>query len=94
LSLRAAAAASGTLSPKADKRFKPETLAVISRLFAREAALKVGEEGIRWVAGSADSASQLDASLTARLHLDQVRTTQVGLVSDMSALADAIYDRS
>ncbi len=35
-------------------RFDAAGLAAISRVFAREAALKVAEEGVRWVAGAAD----------------------------------------
>ena len=51
---RAAAAADGTLAEKANRRFDADALAIIARVFAREAALKVGEEGMRWVVGSAD----------------------------------------
>jgi alkylation response protein AidB-like acyl-CoA dehydrogenase len=88
---RAQAAADGTLDPKADRRFDADGLAVIARIFAREAAMKVGEEGMRWVAGSADPALGLDPSLPATLRLDAIRTAQAGLVSDMSDLADILY---
>ena len=42
---RAAAAADGTLAEKANRRFDADALAVIARVFAREAAMKAGEEG-------------------------------------------------
>ena len=88
---RAVAAADGQLPEKADRRFGPEGLATVSRVFAREAALKVAEEGVRWVSGAADpgAAGQLVASLP----LDQVRAAQAGLLRDMDAVADLLYDR-
>ncbi len=91
LSRRAAAAAAGTLDDKADRRFDAHALAVIARIFAREAAMKVSEEGLRWVAGSADPALGLDASLAAALPLAAIRSAQAGLVADMTALADVLY---
>jgi alkylation response protein AidB-like acyl-CoA dehydrogenase len=91
LAKRAAALADGTLDAKANRRFDAPTLATISRVFAREAAMKVGEEGLRWVAGSADPALGLDASLPTTLRLDAIRAAQAGLIIDMTALADALY---
>ncbi|HEX6887241.1 MAG TPA: acyl-CoA dehydrogenase family protein [Candidatus Nanopelagicales bacterium] len=88
---RAAAAADGTLHPKANRRFDADALATISRIFAREAAMKVGEEGLRWVAGSADPALGLDQTLPATLRLDAIRASQAGLIADMTALADVLY---
>lgn len=90
---RAAAAADGTLPDKADRRFDADALAVIARIFAREAALKAGEDGLRWVAGSADPSLGLDPRLPATLRLDAIRGAQAGLMADMSALADTLYDR-
>ncbi|MGB8022148.1 MAG: acyl-CoA dehydrogenase family protein [Candidatus Nanopelagicales bacterium] len=90
---RAAAAADGTLPAKANRRFDASALAVIARIFAREAALKAGEDGLRWVAGSADPSLGLDPRLPATLRLDAIRGAQAGLVADMSALADTLYNR-
>jgi alkylation response protein AidB-like acyl-CoA dehydrogenase len=89
---RAVAAADGRLPEKADTRFDAAGLAVISRVFAREAALKVAEEGVRWVAGAA--APEAAAALAASLPLDRVRAAQAGLLADMDAVADAVYDRA
>ncbi len=88
LARRAAAAAAGRLPDKADKRFKPAALAAVSRVFAREAAHKVAEEGLRWVAGASSG-----ADLAAALPLDRVRTAQTGLLADMNQVADALYRR-
>jgi alkylation response protein AidB-like acyl-CoA dehydrogenase len=91
LCARAAATADGTLDGKAHRRFDADAMAVIARIFAREAAMKVAEEGLRWVAGSADPAIGLDPALPATLRLDQIRAAQAGLVADMTTLAGVLY---
>ncbi len=88
LARRAAAAAAGALPEKADTRFTPAALAAVSRVFAREAALKVAEEGLRWVSGAGTG-----ADLAANLPLDRVRAAQSGLLADMDQVADALYGR-
>ncbi len=88
---RAVAAASGSLPDKTDRRFDAAALAAISRVFAREAALKVAEEGVRWVSGAADPGAS--GQLVAGLPLEAVRAAQAGLLADMDAVADVLYDR-
>jgi alkylation response protein AidB-like acyl-CoA dehydrogenase len=88
---RAVAAAEGALPDKADRRFDAAGLAAVSRVFAREAALKVAEEGVRWVSGAAEQ--DASAQLLAGLPLEAVRAAQVGLLADMDAVADVLYDR-
>ncbi len=88
LARRAAAAAAGALPAKADTRFDVSSLSAVSRVFAREAALKVAEEGLRWVAGTGSG-----ADLAAALPLDRVRSAQAGLLDDMNRVADALYRR-
>ena len=53
-----------------------------------EAALKVAEEGLRWVSG-ADAGADLGATLP----LERVRAAQAGLLADMNQVADALYGR-
>ena len=65
---------------------------MISRVSAREAALEVAEEGLRWVSGAAAPGTAVP--LAAGLPLDRVRAAQAGLLADMDALADALYDRT
>ena len=89
LSRRAALAAEGRTDAKAEGRFDAAAQATLARVFAREAALKVGQEGLRWVAGAAEPA--LVASLGASLPLDAIQAAQTGLVSDMNALVDVLY---
>ncbi|MBK7622172.1 MAG: acyl-CoA dehydrogenase family protein [Kineosporiaceae bacterium] len=92
-SRRAAAAAGGTAHEKTDKRFGAPALAAIARVFARDAALKVADDGLRWVVGAADGTSAQAAALAASLPLDAVRAAQSGLLADMNAVAAVIYGK-
>src|SRR5207248_4902820 len=66
LARRAALAADGKLHEKASQRFDAAALAALARAFAREAALKVAEEGLRWVTGSGGvSSSEISSFETA-----------------------------
>jgi alkylation response protein AidB-like acyl-CoA dehydrogenase len=87
----AAAGTSDELSPKVDHRFDADALACLSRVFARDAAMKVGLDGLRWLIGSAP-ADVLDPSAVAQaVGMDQIERAQLGLVDDMSAVAYALY---
>jgi alkylation response protein AidB-like acyl-CoA dehydrogenase len=88
---RAVAAADGSLPDKADRRFDAAGLAAVSRVFAREAALKVAEEGTRWVAGAAEPGAATE--LLDRLPIAPVRAAQARLLTDMDVVADVLYDR-
>jgi acyl-CoA dehydrogenase len=93
LSRRAARAADGALCPKADPRFDAAELAVLARVFAREAAHRVGSDGLRLVRGAGgadDSLPELEAAL--RLH--EIVAAEAGGIADMDAAADAVYGRS
>jgi alkylation response protein AidB-like acyl-CoA dehydrogenase len=92
LARRAAAAAEGTLPDKADRRFDAAGLATVSRVFAREAALKTAEEGVRWVSGATDPDTA--GRMVGTLPLEQVRAAQAGLLADMDAVADLLYGRA
>jgi hypothetical protein len=76
---RAARAAAGELHVKASRRFDAEALAAISRAYARDAALTVVSAAVRW-AGEAPRA-------------DAVHRAQAGLLADLDAVADSIYQR-
>ncbi len=91
LGRRAIRYANGDLNPKADKRFKPDELAMIARVFAREAALKVGLEGLRWITGAAGVTGSDVEAFSAKLNMPAIYAAQSGLLDDMNAVADAIY---
>ena len=61
----------------------PSTLEAMARVHAREAALKVASEGLRWAIG----AGQTDPNLKHLLNLDAAVAAQAGLVEDMDKIA-------
>ncbi len=93
LARRAAAAVSGDLPDKADRRFDAATLAAVSRIFARDAASRVIAEGVRWVMGGADVGAIDVPGLEAAVGIAAIERAQGGLIADMDAVADAIYGR-
>ncbi|MDJ0865829.1 MAG: acyl-CoA dehydrogenase family protein [Myxococcota bacterium] len=93
LARRASAAARDALPEKADRRFDPATLAAVSRVYAREAGLKVADAAFQWVRGG-DGVE--DAELRAfaeALGLPAIHAAQAGLLADMDRIADALYGR-
>jgi alkylation response protein AidB-like acyl-CoA dehydrogenase len=89
---RAVAAAVGTLPAKADRRFDAAGLATVSRVFARDALLRVADEGVRWVSGAADPGAA--EQLATIMPMPRVHAAQAGLLADMDALADLLYERA
>ena len=88
LARRAAAAAAGTAAPKSDHRFDAEALGAISRAAARETALQIATEGVRWITGAPGGDA---AALNARM--PAVHAAQTGLLDDLDRVRNAIYDR-
>jgi alkylation response protein AidB-like acyl-CoA dehydrogenase len=97
LARRAALMAQGRLNEKANQRFDAEALAALSRIFAREAALKVAEQGLRWVTGAEpDGQPVSEAEMTpfeTALGLCAIHRAQAGLISDMDYISDVLYGR-
>jgi alkylation response protein AidB-like acyl-CoA dehydrogenase len=94
LSRRAALLADGKLNEKANRRFEAAGLAAISRVFARDAALKVGEEGLRWVIGAGGVSDAEIPGFETSLGLPAIHRAQSGLISDMDYIADVLYGRA
>jgi acyl-CoA dehydrogenase len=94
LARRAALKAEDKLNEKANQRFDAGALAAISRIFAREAALKVAEDGLRWVIGAGGANDCEVLSLETNLGLPAIHRAQAGLISDMDRLADVLYGRA
>jgi alkylation response protein AidB-like acyl-CoA dehydrogenase len=93
LARRAALSAEGRLNEKANERFNAPALAALARVFAREAAIKVAEEGLRWVIGAGGVSDAETAVFEAALGLPAIHRAQAGLVSDMDYIADVLYGR-
>ncbi len=92
LARRAASAADGALPAKADTRLDQKALAAASRVFAREAARRVAQDGVANLLGAADPGA-LDASQLAHaVGLDRILAAQTGGLADMGAVAEAVYE--
>jgi alkylation response protein AidB-like acyl-CoA dehydrogenase len=93
LARRAARSRDNQLSPKAHGRFNADALAAISRVFAREAAMKVASEGMRWIGGAAYAPGAERTDLAQKMALSAIYKAQAGALSDMDHVADILYDR-
>ncbi|MGB8885291.1 MAG: acyl-CoA dehydrogenase family protein [Candidatus Korobacteraceae bacterium] len=93
LARRAALAAEGKLHEKASARFDATALAALARIFARDAALKVAQDGLRWVIGADGVSGDEVAALEASSGLSAVLRAQAGQLADMDYVADVIYSR-
>ncbi|MGZ8667142.1 MAG: acyl-CoA dehydrogenase family protein [Solirubrobacterales bacterium] len=94
LARRAGRAASGDLPEKASRRFDPAAVAAIARVNARDVALTLATDGLRWIAGAGPAAEDGSAALASRLRLAEIHSAQAGLVADMDEVADAVYGRA
>ncbi len=94
LARRTALALENKLNEKANRRFDAPALAAISRVFAREAALKVAEEGFRLIVGGAGIADAELPVFETCLGMPAVHRAQAGLIADMDYVADVLYGRT
>jgi alkylation response protein AidB-like acyl-CoA dehydrogenase len=94
LARRAALMAENKLNEKTNRRFDGPALAAISRIFARDAALKVAQEGLRWLVGGAGITSAELPALETTIGLPAIHRAQAGLISDLDVVADVIYGRA
>jgi alkylation response protein AidB-like acyl-CoA dehydrogenase len=94
LARRAARMADNKLNEKANRRFDAQGLAAISRTFAREASLKVAEEGLRLVTGAGGVGDADMPAFETSLGLPAIHRLQTGLLSDMDYIADVLYGRT
>ncbi len=92
LARRAAQAAEGGLNAKAYTRFNPVDLAALSRIFARESAMKMVSEGARWIGGLVSESEAMN--LEKKSFIPQIYRAQAGLIQDMDHIADVLYGRN
>jgi alkylation response protein AidB-like acyl-CoA dehydrogenase len=92
LARRADRAAQGGLNAKSHPRFNAAQLAVISRVAARDAAMKIVSEGMRWIGGLISDADA--ANLEKKLFIPQIHRAQAGLLQDLDYISDALYGRN
>ena len=89
LSRRAVRAAEGTLPDKADRRFDAPALGAMARVFARDAALLIASEGLRWGLGALASGTAPPDGID----LSAAFGAQADLLTDMNRVADVLYGR-
>src|SRR5690242_3086253 len=94
LARRAARLTDGKLTEKANRRFDASALAALSWVFAREAALKVAEEGLRLVIGAGAVSDGEAAAFEASMQLPAIHRAQAGFIADMDFIADVLYNRA
>jgi alkylation response protein AidB-like acyl-CoA dehydrogenase len=93
LARRAALVAEGRVNEKANDRFDPTALAAISRIFAREAAMKVAQGGLSCIVGAGGVSDAEMPAFEAALQLPAIHRAQAGLIADMDYVADVLYGR-
>ena len=94
LARRAVLMKENKLNEKASRRFDANGLATLSRIFAREAAMRVAEEGLRWLVGAGGVAESELQECATSLGLSKIHRAQTGLISDMDSIADVLYNRA
>jgi len=92
LARRAARAKNGELSEKADRTLTPEALAAAARIFAREAAAKVGAEGMRIAMGTDGVTPAEREDFEKALNIAGIHDAHAGLIVDSDLLSQALYD--
>ena len=90
LARQAQRAAAKELHPKAARRLKPAPLAAMSRVNARNVALRIACDAVRWVAG-ADGGDLGD--FEQQLGIAEIHRAQGGLLDDLQAVTEALYAR-
>ena len=93
LSRRAALAAENKLNEKANQRFDPTALAAIARIFAREAALRVAQQGLQLIVGAGAAGDAEVTALEAAIGLPAIHRAQARMIADLDYVADVIYSR-
>ena len=93
LARRAALLAEGRINEKANDRFDAAGLAAISRIFAREAAMKVAQGGLSCIIGAGGVSDADMPAFEAALGLPAIHRAQAGLIADMDYVADVLYGR-
>jgi alkylation response protein AidB-like acyl-CoA dehydrogenase len=93
LARRAARSAENKLHEKASRRFDTTALSALSRIYAREAALRVATEGLRWLTAAGGVTDSEMSIFETSLNIPAVHRAQAGLLSDMDYIADVLYGR-
>ncbi|HAQ38612.1 MAG TPA: acyl-CoA dehydrogenase, partial [Saprospirales bacterium] len=88
---RAARAKEGKLPEKANNRFEPGELAVMSRIYARDAAGKIAQDGLKWILGADELSYSEIQQFEQKMNFTKIYQAQTGLITDMDLMKDIIY---
>jgi hypothetical protein len=83
-----AADQASTPEAQAVSGYDGETVKAMSRVYAREVALRIASEGLRWLVGA--QASQSSSALQQALYVAEIYQAQAGLLADSDTVADAL----
>jgi alkylation response protein AidB-like acyl-CoA dehydrogenase len=90
---RANRAVEGSLHEKADQRFDANSLAAMSRIFARDAAMKVAQDGFKWILGADELSADEIRAFEKQLNLSAIYQTQSSQLADMDIVCKEIYSQ-
>jgi len=93
VSRRAVAVAEGTLDARAPRRFDAAAMAALARVFAREAARKIADEGTAHLIGAGGAGEDGAEELSVLLGRPAILRAQAGQLADMDRVAGALYGR-
>jgi alkylation response protein AidB-like acyl-CoA dehydrogenase len=74
--------------------FQDPVVKAMSRIYAREASLRIANEGLRWLVGAASPGSPGLGELENALNLDAIYGAQQGLLTDHNIVAYALRESS
>lgn len=91
---RAVAVTEGTLDPRAPRRFDAAAMGALARVFARDAARKIADDGLAHLIGAGGAGDDGAEALATSLGVPAIQRAQAGQLADMDRVADALYGRA
>jgi len=88
---RASRALENNLPEKANNRFEAKDLAVLSRIFARDAAMKIGQDGLRWIIGADNLSATEVRAFEEQMNFTAIYHAQSAMIEDMDYMKTVIY---
>jgi alkylation response protein AidB-like acyl-CoA dehydrogenase len=73
--------------------FAPQVIKAMSRVYAREAASGIVEQGLRWIYGAEDGSADV-RGLEAEMNVSAIHAAQRGLLADCDTIAQALKEMS
>jgi alkylation response protein AidB-like acyl-CoA dehydrogenase len=74
-------------APGCASPLEPAARQALARIYARQAALEVANEGLRWLVGSVEGQPGRGQAISGRLRMPEILDAQAGLLTDMDCAA-------